>query len=670
MAHYHLDLPLIDVKRDFGASGSGQSTTATCTSGSTVITLSSALDFQDMQGVNLANAGPAISLATPTAGPTVVATGTAGATTYAYSISYLDGAGGQTAAVEASIANGNATLSSSNYNALSWSSPPSGTQAVAIYRVAAGGTSPTSTGLVALLDPSTTSVNDTGFGLVTAPVGVSVSSPSSSTNDFLRTSILSGGGTTNLTLADAPSLSGSTSIHHDDTQAITNALNSGASQVYLPEGTYPITSSLPVPSNMTIQGAGRYTSKIYPLCAGLYSFSQGYSSTTEVKSTIRCIGFYSRQVNTGAISLTECSNILLDSLYAQGIQNYLTIDRGWGFQVGNLETDGSPYINDATARIWFGSTSETDYGYDLRLSGLYMRNIGNGMASPAVTLHRAVGTLITNIDVNQLSSLYGLPVIGVLVEDDCQGVKISDSTLVYPSQFGIQFVNGSTGVAPTFCTVNNVDIDQCQGNAIQINNGQWITISGCNFTATAQNAVLLNDDKNKVFGCVIHQDSNNGVNVGTGVSEVDVSHNYFGGTMSAGILINSGSGNNFIVTENTFSSSVSTPIINEATGTDIVLEKNIGAKPLSPASVSGTTAGTIYWWQEHQGTVKKVVVYLDGYENDTATAQTITFPMAFTYTPLVNNQSGAPGVSATTTELSIDPNAAMAYTGYIEVTGF
>jgi len=88
-------------------------------------------------------------------------------------------------------------------------------------------------------------------------------------------------------------------------------------------------------------------------------------------------------------------------------------------------------------------------------------------------------------------------------------------------------------------------------------------------------------------------------------------------------------------------------------------------------SVTGTTAGSIIWDMPMQGTgYKKVVVYLNGYENDTTTAQTITFPTAFTYTPNVYNPAAVPGITVSTTALSIDPDTTTVYTAWIFVEGF
>lgn len=48
---------VLDVKRDFGASGSSESTTGSITAGSSVLTLASPIDFQNGQGISVAGAG-------------------------------------------------------------------------------------------------------------------------------------------------------------------------------------------------------------------------------------------------------------------------------------------------------------------------------------------------------------------------------------------------------------------------------------------------------------------------------------------------------------------------------------------------------------------------------------------------------------------------------------
>ena len=102
---------------------------------------------------------------------------------------------------------------------------------------------------------------------------------------------------------------------------------------------------------------------------------------------------------------------------------------------------------------------------------------------------------------------------------------------------------------------------------------------------------------------------------------------------------------------------------------------NVSTPAVDPSSTinsfAGTTAGTVYWTMPFQGSgYKKVIVFLDGYENDTTTAQTITYPTAFSQTPNIYNPSAVPGITTTTTTLSIDPDTPTAYTAWIIVEGY
>ena len=87
-------------------------------------------------------------------------------------------------------------------------------------------------------------------------------------------------------------------------------------------------------------------------------------------------------------------------------------------------------------------------------------------------------------------------------------------------------------------------------------------------------------------------------------------------------------------------------------------------------TLAGETAGNIYWIQPEQGPRKVFIAYFDGYENDTTTNQTITFPTAYSYTPTVATNSTNLTVSASTTELTItSPDSTSTYSGVVEVVG-
>lgn len=89
-------------------------------------------------------------------------------------------------------------------------------------------------------------------------------------------------------------------------------------------------------------------------------------------------------------------------------------------------------------------------------------------------------------------------------------------------------------------------------------------------------------------------------------------------------------------------------------------------------TITGTTAGSaVASMPIQEPTYKKVVVWLNGYENDTTTAQTYTFPMGFTETPAITtNSASVPGVTVSTSALSLAPNTTTAYTGWLVVEGY
>ena len=86
-------------------------------------------------------------------------------------------------------------------------------------------------------------------------------------------------------------------------------------------------------------------------------------------------------------------------------------------------------------------------------------------------------------------------------------------------------------------------------------------------------------------------------------------------------------------------------------------------------ALAGTTAGTITPYQVEAGTIKKVVLIASGYENDTTTAQTITYAPAFTNVPVITNNTGLT-LTTTATVLTIGaPDSTTTYSGTIGIEG-
>ena len=111
------------------------------------------------------------------AAPTVVAQGTTGATTWGYKITARTQVGETLPSTETQIANGNATLSGSDFNRITWTWV-AGAKDYQIYRTTAGGT-PNTTGLIGTVSTSGTvgsgQLDDTGLSATTAAPAIDTS---------------------------------------------------------------------------------------------------------------------------------------------------------------------------------------------------------------------------------------------------------------------------------------------------------------------------------------------------------------------------------------------------------------------------------------------------------------------------------------------------------------
>lgn len=94
--------------------------------------------------------------------------------------------------------------------------------------------------------------------------------------------------------------------------------------------------------------------------------------------------------------------------------------------------------------------------------------------------------------------------------------------------------------------------------------------------------------------------------------------------------------------------------------------------PPTQTTLTGTTAGTAVWSQPQQfSTWKVAVVYLNGYENTTATAQTITLPAGFGTVSAVLTDSGTcTGVTVSGATVTLPASMGAPQTGLCEIRGY
>lgn len=551
---------VLNVKRDFGASGSSLTTTGTITAGSNLLTLDSSIDFVDGQGIAIANAGAAISLTEPTS-VTATVVGTSGTATYEYTVVALDGNGGSTAASETvSITTGNASLSAGSYNQITWSAV-SGALAYAVYRVQSRGT-PSSTGFLGIV--SETEFNDIGIAASTPPFGVAAQSPDSPLADVLVATILSGGGTNTITLSESANTSVvGVTVEHDDSAAISACIQqamTNSPNVYLPQGVYKCHQSLALDTNPVAS-------------TGLLLRGASKSTVLDFSSVI-----------SGTAFQVYCSSASAD---------YLVIE--------DLAIQG----NTVDTVFMLGQSDFSDAFNETSLNRITVQNFGAGSAAT----------------LNYLNT--------------CRVHGNFDS-------------NGSAGliVRQAEFSIFEVSCSAAQGYCLYLTDGFV-------FSNTFISTDIETGGESGTSGIVI-----DGANVtgntflGTAISQVETA-------------LNATAGNSNTLINTTFGGDI-TDVFSSVVG----LRFAYGSDQPAPTVINGSTSGFIQWWPIAEGTVKRYLFYLNAYQNDTTTSQTVTFPQSFSYTPLVNNQSGAPGVSVTTKELVVNPDTTSTYTGYIEVTGF
>jgi len=90
------------------------------------------------------------------------------------------------------------------------------------------------------------------------------------------------------------------------------------------------------------------------------------------------------------------------------------------------------------------------------------------------------------------------------------------------------------------------------------------------------------------------------------------------------------------------------------------------------SSTNGTTAGTVSMDAvEYRIEYKKYVITFSGYENDTATNQTISYPLPFSTSAVISANNTGLTISTTTSGITItSPNSTTTYSGIVIVEGY
>ena len=96
----------------------------------------------------------------------------------------------------------------------------------------------------------------------------------------------------------------------------------------------------------------------------------------------------------------------------------------------------------------------------------------------------------------------------------------------------------------------------------------------------------------------------------------------------------------------------------------------VGGGSTRQTTLAGTTAGTFVWSMPGEGSSsKRFVGHYAGYNNTSTTAQTVTYPVAFTMPPKITSNDGPSGSTSQTT-LTLPASMATPVSGWITVEGY
>ena len=391
--------------KDYGASGSNAVTTGSIVSGQTTLSLTSPQDFANGQGLTVYGAGPAFT-ASPVSSIVSTLNGNTGGTTRVYAFSSVDALGGVGAAVKFTVYNVPSLISA--VNSVSFTLVQGGGSfGYAVWRSDDGQASWHFQGVG--FGPAW---KDGGVPWAALPNWIPASPPAVAQADWLVSNVVSGGGTTTLTLANAASTTVSgANVQHDDTAALSVAVtsNSQGANLVLGCGVYNISAPVNIPyGNMGFSGQGSCTqintfgmSDDFILLNSNVSAQQRFNFLRNMyiteynkaaNSTVRGTNLFTFSMSdvyidnpAFGITLQNSNTILLKNVYFFSI-------RGWAAWAFNMYSDSTNYTCCLFAENVYvhgnaqyagslltnlGSTDKVGYRFDGNAATVY----ANGMAA-------------------------------------------------------------------------------------------------------------------------------------------------------------------------------------------------------------------------------------------------------------------------------------------------
>lgn len=276
----------------------------------------------------------------------------------------------------------------------------------------------------------------------------------------------------------------------DDAAACQAAIDA-RSEVYFPEGTYKLSTGLTQPIGSRLRGAGIFKTILAPAANNLAAIARinGASAIASLQvSDLSIDASITGVAYTGVtgIKYTLCQDTEINTVRFAACSYDFDIDRGRFHNLRNLRSSGTAIAKAGRGRLW--SSSDSDYLFQAVIDGYFIENIGNGTQGPALTARRVVGSQFGHINANDLNAGNGgSPADFVVIENDCQGLKLHDSMCAGAARGVLTQTGSGVSVAPSFITIVNNDFDQSWISAVQIASGNWIEVIGGHATASGVN---------------------------------------------------------------------------------------------------------------------------------------------------------------------------------------
>ncbi len=369
----------------------------------------------------------------------------------------------------------------------------------------------------------------------------------------------------------------------DDTANIQTAINAaianGVRTVYLPAGTYRLTSALSIPNFLTLQGEGE--SSLLRCGGNHYAINLNPANRSQIKDLQ--IDAATTQTSGGGIDFTNAgSNIWVNGIYF-GSNLFISL---------NVAPSTSTAAHHLDRLRWNGVT-----GCNTAIK------IGGTALTTDVYIHKAIGTASTNTDM----------VTWLSVPSFADTIKISDSL----------FIKGGTGISLgataqiTNIKASNVTVDlmtakgidisfvrECAFIGAEISTCGAANVSGLDVGANSKGfrfiggviqncggyGVLVRNGSRdtRIMGSTITDNNttntgfNDGIGLGTAASDFQIIGNTIGnnvllttGHQKYGISIPAGASNRYTIADNHLAGNETSPITDGGTGTDKVIRGNL-----------------------------------------------------------------------------------------------